>query len=81
MSHEAAFAGMDNRENRDIDRETWLDARLRRAHDGVIEAPLPEPIATLLRRLAEKTAPAESGRDGARIGRDPTKESRNGEHP
>jgi hypothetical protein len=81
MSLGAAFRKMGNRESRDSDRQTWRDARLRRAHDGIVEAPLPEDMVTLLRRLADKTAPADGGRDDRRIGRGPAKGEKDGELP
>ena len=77
---------MGNRESRDIDRQTWLDARLRRARDGAVEEPLPEHLVTLVHRLADvvsrtnRAAPEESGRDGWRIGRGPANGESDGEH-
>ena len=50
---------MSNRENRDGDRQPWLEARLHRAHGGVVDEPLPADMVEMLRRLDAAAEPDE----------------------
>jgi hypothetical protein len=43
-----------------VNRVPWLEARLRRVHEGVVDEPLPNDMLESVRRLDAKTEPDDS---------------------
>jgi hypothetical protein len=52
---------MSNSESGETNHQLWLEPRLRRAHETVLEEPLPADMVELVRRLAVKTEPDHEG--------------------
>jgi hypothetical protein len=55
------FRIMSDRERGETNREPWLEPRLRRAHEAVLEEALPADMVELVRRWAAKTEPEREG--------------------
>jgi hypothetical protein len=55
------FHLMSDPESGETNHQPWLEPRLRRAHEAVLEEPLPADMVDLVRRFAAKTEPEREG--------------------